>query len=282
VGGEVGAVAAGEERAPTRSAPNARRAGARVRVQRRVPAARLLPPWRVLAAGWIAVAAAAGAYAIARETPIFAISRIQVAGAPAPVAAAVSNALASYRGRSLVGLDGGAVLGRLEALPAVYRAHYDRAFPNTLRIFVRAERPVGVLRAGPRSWLVAADARVLAVVPRRSDPELPRIWVPADTPVTVGATLGGDAGGAAARAIAPLARSGFPARVAAVSLVRGELRFALAGGLEVRLGQPDDLRLKLAIARRILGVLPAGTTYLDLSVPERPVSGVDPQVSGRA
>ena len=57
----------------------------------------------------------------------------------------------------------------------------------------------------------------------------------------------------------------------------------LRSGLEVRLGDVDDLRLKLAIARRILAMLgPTATTagYLDVSVPERPVVGTQ-QLSSR-
>jgi hypothetical protein len=80
-------------------------------------------------------------------------------------------------------------------------------------------------------------------------------------------------GGAAARALAPLVRSGFPARVVAAALRRGELVFRLHSGVELRLGRPYDLRLKLAIARRIVLLLPASTLYLDVSVPERPVAG---------
>jgi hypothetical protein len=70
--------------------------------------------------------------------------------------------------------------------------------------------------------------------------------------------------------------------VQAVALARSELVFKLASGIELRLGRPADLRLKLAVARRILPTLPSGTSYLDVSVPERPVSAGNPQVSGRA
>jgi hypothetical protein len=47
----------------------------------------------------------------------------------------------------------------------------------------------------------------------------------------------------------------------------------LRSGLEVRLGDTRDLRLKLTIARRILAGLGSTATggYLDVSVPERPV-----------
>jgi hypothetical protein len=62
-----------------------------------------------------------------------------------------------------------------------------------------------------------------------------------------------------------------------------ELTFVLRSGLEVRLGDLGDLRLKLAIARRILQAVGADATttgYLDVSVPERPViAGPNAQVS---
>jgi hypothetical protein len=54
----------------------------------------------------------------------------------------------------------------------------------------------------------------------------------------------------------------------------------LRSGLEVRLGDLRELRLKLAIARRILARGDPGA-YLDVSLPERPVAGPDPQVEDR-
>ena len=72
----------------------------------------------------------------------------------------------------------------------------------------------------------------------------------------------------------------FPAHISTAFLARGELVFRLRSGLELRLGDPTDVRLKLAIARRALAALPTGATYVDVSVPERPVAGVDnPQLS---
>jgi hypothetical protein len=57
----------------------------------------------------------------------------------------------------------------------------------------------------------------------------------------------------------------------------------LASGFQVRLGDPGDVRLKLAIARRIFRVAAIGPTsvgYLDVSVPERPVLNTNSQVGG--
>lgn len=254
---------------------------------------RFLPSARSVLIGWGIAAVAVGGYLVARQTSVFAVERIAVEGAPSPVAAEVRRVAAGAMGKSLVGLDGSALLGRVRALPWVYSAQYDRAFPHTLRLLVRTERPVAVLRAGRHSWLVAGDGRVLQPLQRLAQQELPRIWVPSATTVTVGERLDDQSGGAAARTLAPLARGSFPRRVVSVSLVRDELTFKLVGGLELRLGRPADLRLKLAVARLLLPHLPGDTTYLDVSAPQRPVSATtspttastvpsipNPQVSG--
>jgi hypothetical protein len=121
---------------------------------------------------------------------------------------------------------------------------------------------------------------VLQRLQPRTRLELPRIWVPAATQVGLGQILLTSAGGTAARALAPLVHARFPVRISTVTLSHDELAFQLAGGVEVRLGRPEDLRLKLAIARRIVTALPAGARYVDVSVAERPVVGTDPRVSG--
>jgi hypothetical protein len=50
------------------------------------------------------------------------------------------------------------------------------------------------------------------------------------------------------------------------------LSHELGNGVELRFGEPTDLRLKLAVARRALPFVGSGS-YLDVSVPQRPVSG---------
>jgi len=194
------------------------------------------------------------------------------------VRAQVRRELAPLYGTSLVGLDGAALERHVESLPTVVSAVYDRAFPHTVRVTVVPETSVAVLHRGRQTWLVSARGRIVEHIRRGTDPLLPRIWVPWRTAVTAGAFLGAAQGGAAARALA-LVRH-FPARIATARLSHGELVFRLRSGLEVRFGDPTDIRLKLAIARRALTLLPPGTTYLDVSVPERPVTGTNSQLSG--
>jgi cell division protein FtsQ len=238
---------------------------------------RFAPSRRSLVFGCGLVAIAFGGYYAARESAAFAVRRVEVRGAPPDVRAQVRRTVGPFLGVSLLALDGAALERRLESLPTVVSASYDRAFPHTLRLRVVPETPVAVLRRGPELWLVSARGRVIARIPKGSNGALARIWVKRAVPVAAGGFLATDAGGASARALALAAR--FPARVKAVSLSRGSLVFRLRSGLELRLGEPTDIRLKLAIARRALTQLPAGSAYLDVSVPGRPVAGANPQLS---
>jgi cell division protein FtsQ len=230
-----------------------------------------VPTRRSLAVGLGLIAFALAAYAFARETSLFSVSRIEVVGGSPRLAAEVRQALAPVAGSSLVSLDGAAAMRRVEALPTVVSATYDRDFPHTLRVFVVPERPASVLRRGADSWLVSARGRVIERLPLREDPKLPRVWVAGSTPVRIGAILSA-ATGAAARAVALAGPFGF--RVASATYAKGLLVFHLRSGLEVFLGDTADVGLKAAVAARALATLPAGSTYLDVSAPGRAVSGV--------
>jgi cell division protein FtsQ len=252
--------------------------------RRRVDVLRLAPSGRSLFVGLAVALFAAGLYGVARETSMFAVQSIRVQGASAGVAADVRRELSRYDGRSLVGVDASSIEQRLAALPAVRSATVDRAFPHTLSIDVVPELPVAVLRRGADSFLVSARGRVIGPVDRRTHRSLPRIWLPTNTEIEIGSFLGGPDGGLAARSLAAFVGSGFPGQVAFVRALDGQITLGMRGGLEIHLGAPVDLRLKIAIAHGIVPSLarPAagGPTYLDIAVPERPVAGRNPQPGG--
>lgn len=233
--------------------------------------ARVGPTRRSLAIGLGLLAAALGGYLVARETSLFAIDRIEVRGASPLVAAQVRRELSSLVGRPLVGLDGSAVLQKVDALPTVVSASYDRAFPHTLSITVVPEQPAAVLRRGPGSWLVSMRGRVMAPLSSTALPRLPRIWISTRTSVRLGADVTADGAARAAHAVG--LAGAFAARVAFASFTDGALIFHLRSGLELLLGAGGDIKLKVAVADRVLAMLPAGSTFLDVSSPGRPVSG---------
>jgi hypothetical protein len=194
----------------------------------------------------------------------------------------VRAALAPERGVSLLRVGEGDLADRLGTLSGVHSFRFDRRFPNTLEVVVSAERPVLIIRQGKTAYLVSATGRVLRTLAHPKLSGLPRLWLPtkADAP-TVGRDLPAvDA--AAAMAVGPLRSAPLPGHVDVVASTESQLTFTLGSGFQVRLGDVGDLRLKLAIARRILGPTGAasGPGYLDVSVPERPVLSTNSQVAG--
>jgi cell division protein FtsQ len=240
------------------------------RPRRSLPAARWLPSGRSLAVGFALLALGAGAYAVARETSIFAVQRIEVRGATPALAARIRTALAPLTGKSLVSFSRSDADRRLAGLPQIAHVSYDRDFPHTLRLTVSVEQPVAVLRKASDAWLVSASGRVLAMLQPGSYPPLPRIWLAAETVVTVGATV---ATGDGVQVAAALRQAHFPSHVLSVrDEGGGRLTLQLASGLEIRLGDLSNLAVKLAVAAAILPHS-QGALYIDVSVPTWAVAG---------
>lgn len=203
---------------------------------------------------------------------MFGVQRIEVEGAPPALAARIRTVLQPLVGTSLVTFSSGDADRRLATLPTVAHAHYDRDFPHTLRVTVKVEEPVAILRRGPDAWTVSSSGRVLGALAHGSYPPLPRIWLAADADVTVGLPAGPTV--VRPLIVATLVRAEhFRARVRIVRQdARGKLSLEVASGREVRLGAPHDLPLKLAVAEAILPRI-EGAQYIDVSVPSRAVAG---------
>jgi cell division septal protein FtsQ len=244
---------------------------ARPRSGVRLDADRLVPSARSLVLAFALLAGGIGAWLVAKETSVFALRTVQVSGAPKPVARQVQHVLEREVGTSLLEVDTDRLRHAVERLPTVVSAELDRAFPHALRIAVVPERPALVVRRGAESWLVSSRGRVMGTIERGTRPRLPRLWVRREVDLEPGALLDGDPGVAVA-AVAPLRSTGLRG-VATVRTAKDGLTLALRRGLLVRLGEPASIRLKLAVAARVLPLLAPETLYLDVSVPDRPVSG---------
>lgn len=274
---------ASEGRAEPGSRPSAGAARTAVRPPRgisdeRLDLLRLVPSGRSLVIALLVVGGAALAWLGAKDTGVFAVRTIDVAGAPPGVESQVRRALAGTRGTSLLEVDLDASLRAVESLPTVASARFDRAYPHTLRVVVEPEQAVAVVRQGADAYLVARSGRVIATSGRRARPRLARVWVQRDVQLRLGAVTEGDLR-TAVSAVAPLAGSRFPGRVRTVTATPEALTLRLRSGLEIRLGDALDLPLKLAVAARVIPLLAADAAYLDVAVPERPVAGtLDSQV----
>jgi cell division protein FtsQ len=240
---------------------------------------RVLPSGRSVAAGAALLLSGLIAFAVARQSSLFAIRTIEVEGAPPLLERQVRAALAPLVGTSLVALDRQSVARRLTDLRQVRGLSYDRDFPHTLRIVVLPDRPAAVLRSGPNAWLVSAHGTVLRRLSRpfpKRFPRLPRLWLaPEDAPTVRSAVLPARVV-AAVRGLAEARRVGSTLlpQVRTVRAVAGELTFVLRSGVQLRLGEARDVALKLAVASRVLQALSADerakVKYLDLTLPLTP------------
>ena len=242
----------------------------------------IVPSWRVTAL-WVAtVVVAVGLYVIASTTPIFSIDRIEVRGLPPGQAARVRAALEPLAGSSLVSFEATDGNRRLASVPIVATASYDRDFPHTLVVMVVPEVPIALLRRGSDAWLVSSNGRVLRRLNERPLPSLPRIWLAATADPLVGAVVADDSA-AMVQALAAMEGARLPSAIRSVRLARDELIITLASGVDVLLGTPSRLPLKLAVTAKVIAIAP-DARYIDVSVPERAVasngSTADPQVDG--
>jgi len=237
----------------------------------RLDLARLVPSGRSLLVGFGLVAGVLAAYWGARASPLFAVERVRVQGAPPAVAREVRAATGDALGMSLLAIDAGEIEDFVRALPSVAGVSVDRAFPHTLVVRVAAERAVVVARRGHSSWLVTGSGKAIREIETGTQRELPRLWLTRDIAVSVGQALPASFT-PATRALAGVHEVRLPRRVKAVRWTGGQLTLVLRRGPELRLGSRTDLLLKLSVAARVFPLLEAGTLYLDVSVPERPVA----------
>jgi cell division protein FtsQ len=238
----------------------------------RLDLVRLVPSGRSLLVALLVVTGSLGAYWGARVSPVFDVQRVRVVGAAPDAAREVQRATQETVGTSLLALDQGQLEDTVRLLPSIAAVSVDRAFPHTLVVKVAVERTVAVARRGHSSWLVTASGRVVRPMAKGSEPRLPRIWLTRAVPVRLGSTLPATYV-QETRVLAALREARFRRLARGVRVEDGELTIVLRNGPELRLGEPVDVALKLAVAKQVFPRLRSGTQYLDLSVPERPVAG---------
>jgi cell division protein FtsQ len=233
---------------------------------------RFVPSGRSLLLTFGAVLAIGLAYWVAYATPVFAVHTVQIEGAPPALEREVARATQDLVGRSLVSVDAEEVEGSLRALPAVAGASVDRSFPRTLVIRIAPERPVAVIRRGTGAWLATGSGKVIREIAVGTERGMPRLWIRRGATIRIGGQI--PAGLVpATRALAEAHAAGIASRVKGVRTSGEELTLVLRHGTEVRLGRAADVGMKLVIARKVLALVDGSTSYIDVSVPQRPVAG---------
>jgi cell division protein FtsQ len=217
----------------------------------------------LLGAGVVATLTVAAAVA---WSPLLAVHTIVVRGA-GPDRAAVRAAARVRPGQPMLLVNAGGVAAAVGRLPTVASARVERDFPNTVTITVSRRVPVAWAPAGPgRAAVLDRHGDVLAVGP----------GPPAGLPELAGLTRVPGPGGrlhapaaAAAAALGPSLRG----RVTTVVALPGGLVALVANGPQIRFGDGTQLAAKAEAAAAVLAALVAPARYIDVSVPNAPVSG---------
>jgi cell division protein FtsQ len=153
--------------------------------------------------------------------------------------------------------------------PTVASVGASTSFPHALHVTVTERLPVAFIKVGPRRTAVSADGYLL--LGASFDPkQLPRI----DGTSAQGVRLEGDA--AAQAAILGATPAPLRERVTSSSWddAQGGVVVGLDGGPDLRFGDGSQARDKWTAALAVLSSSEHGSpSYLDVSVPDRPVSG---------
>ncbi len=235
-----------------------------------------LVPLGLLGAGVVVALGLVGLRGI-EATGSFNVDRVEVVGAGGgSVASAVrKTAFATTASTSMLSVNPAAIAAAVASLPRVQTAIVDRAFPNTLTIKIVPERAVAMTTTPQGRVVLAASGRVLGPATAGAM-GLPLIAsAPSDIPGAGGTVT---APGVVAELALAAARSR-TLRFRAIGYGQDGLVGQTAQGVEVRVGDADQLATKLKVARSVLRR--AGTTvqYVDVTVPAAPVlreSSADP------
>jgi cell division protein FtsQ len=222
----------------------------------------------VLAAGLLLIALYAGYMLWFRNLPWFAIDEVTVEGASTSQRE-IRSAIEQVSGdMTTLHIKDGELRDAVSRFPTIASVSASTSFPHTLHVRVTERLPVAFVELGGRRTAVSADGYLL---PGASfdDKALPRLDGGGH-----GARLNGDA--AAQAAI--LGATPGPLRELVTSSGwdedHGSVVVQLENGPEVRFGDGSRAAEKWAAAVAVLSGSERGSpSYLDVSVPDRPVSG---------
>lgn len=225
---------------------------------------------RALALALLALVLVAGYYLWLRDSSLFAVSDVTVEGASAnadQIEAALERAA---DGMSTLNVDEQKLAQAVSGFPTVASIRADAGPPHSLTVIVSERLPVAEARLGGERLAVSADGFVLPGV-EVEGAKLPEL----DEDAGAKAGVLNEEGAAQAAAL-----GGAPAelreRIEGVAWdpERGGVVIAIEGAPELRFGDGARAEQKWRAAVAVLADRELGSpAYLDVSVPERPVTG---------
>lgn len=224
---------------------------------------------RLLALAALAAFLLAGYWFWLRDASPFAVDEVEVRGATANRARIEAALTRAAEGMTTLHVDEGELVEAAQEFPTVASIAVDASPPGKLTISVTERLPVAVADVDGEPTGVAADGQLLTGLDV-SDAELPAIE-------GSGAVAGRlDEQGSAQAAILGGAPPELRERVSAVRWddELDGVAVELEHGPEARFGDGSDAARKWrALAAVLLRPSARGASYVDVSVPERPVAG---------
>ena len=258
----------------------------RKQAQRKAGAASIL--MRVLAVLGILLVLGAVGYLVARNTSLFSIDQIEAAPTEHLSAEDISKLASVEQGANLLNVDSQGIAASLCKNPWVSSVDIERSFPHTLKITIH-ERQVGALvlmSRGSLAWYIGTDDVWIEPVTvtgteqksaRDSALELARqknAVLVTDVPATVEPISGETATDAEIQALSAYAQGfseQFLAGISGFSAASVEsISCTLSSGVEVSLGQPEQIQVKEAIVTELIKRFPSGLTYINVRTPANP------------
>jgi cell division protein FtsQ len=224
---------------------------------------------RLLAAGAVLVALYAGYMLWFRDLSWFAIDEVTVEGATTGQRE-IRSAIEQVSGEmTTLHIKDDELHNAVSRFPTVASVSATTSFPHTLHVRVTERLPIAFVQIGGRRTAVSADGYLLAGA-TFDDKALPRI----EEAVPRGARLADEA--AAQAAILGATPEPLRERITSSSWNEddGGVVVQLENGPEIRFGDGSRAADKWSAAVAVLSGPDRGSpSYLDVSVPERPVSG---------
>ena len=224
---------------------------------------------RALLAAAALTLALTGGWLFARDSSMFEIRKVTVAGVSGPDAPKVESLLRqSARDMTTLNADAQELREAAAAYPTVKAVEIDRDLPNEVKLIVHENRPVATVESSGRKVPLAADGRLLTGA---TPPEnLPALQI--DQP---GGSRIKDARGRQLVALVAAAPEALRKRALDAQLTKDTgLTLTMDRGPALYFGDASDLPAKWKAAARVLADPTAeGATYIDVRVPERAAAG---------
>lgn len=235
----------------------------------RAPRNRKRPNYLLLTCVFMVAAAMSGAAAFALRTPALAVREVTIKGVKLADRAAVEKIAAQALGRSVLVLRKSPILAGIRGVSEIREVKIGRRLPDKVWVRVWEREPDVVLADGANWWLMQSDGFVFHRA-RGPVSGVPVMRVYGCEPVKLGEI-----------AESPRVRYGLEALTCAgmegiklgkISVdPQGDICLNMGSDFYVKLGQPDDIAIKMSKLRRALAYDPTlakKAQYLDISCPD--------------